>query len=128
MTVGPGTALLEFVRLIEATPVALATERAAQDALEILFTGHPACTDIIRECRLGAAGIIDFRLVFLGVVIGVEVKIDKGQRRAIARQVERYAAGARFDAIVLATNRAMTMPPIMAGIPVRVASLGRGWL
>lgn len=76
-----------------------------------------------REVRLAPTDIIDF----VAGRVGIEVKI-KGSKRAILRQVERYATSDRLDAIVLLTGIAIGMPETITGKPVRIVSLGRSWL
>jgi len=76
-----------------------------------------------REVYLGPGDIVDF---MVGDV-AVEVKI-KGAKRAIYRQLERYAAHDAVGAILLATNVPMGLPEHINGKPVSIAALGRGWL
>lgn len=76
-----------------------------------------------REVRLSGADIVDF---MVGAV-AIEVKIGGGKLQ-IFRQCERYCAHQRVAALVLAASRSIELPEAIAGKPVRVASLGRGWL
>ena len=76
-----------------------------------------------REHRLSSTDIVDF----MCGSVAVECKI-KGQRRAIYRQCQRYCEHDSVDALVLVTNAAMGMPPDIAGVPVYVVSLGKGWM
>lgn len=76
-----------------------------------------------REVRLSAADVIDF----LVGRVGIEVKI-KGTKRAILRQVERYSGSERLDSIILLTSLALGLPESINGKPVRIVSIGRGWL
>lgn len=110
-----------MVRLIESLRLPLSDEKALQAALEPHLLRH--CGLTLREHHLGDRDIIDF----LVEDVGLEIKI-KGQRRAIYRQCERYCRHDTVQALVLATNAAMGMPATIAGKPVFVASLGRGWL
>ncbi|MEN5084281.1 hypothetical protein ABE438_17510 [Bosea sp. TWI1241] len=110
-----------IVRLIESLRLPLSDEKALQAALEPHLLKH--CGLALRENNLGDGDIIDF----LVDGVGVEIKI-KGQRRAIFRQCQRYCAHDSIQALVLATNAAMGLPTTIAGKPVFVASLGRGWL
>jgi len=77
-----------------------------------------------REVRLEPGSIIDF---MVGDV-GLEVKIQKGQKQAIFRQCERYCGLDRVKAIVLATNLAMGFPSEIAGKPAYIFPLGKAWL
>lgn len=114
------------VRAIEDLKAPLASEADAQCAIMATLTKiDPSAT---AEVRMSPTSRIDFTCCVDGIRIGIEVKIDKGNRREIYRQLERYAALGQLDAIVLATNRAIGLPPTICGMPVAVASLGRGWL
>jgi len=59
--------------------------------------------------------------------VGVEVKIG-GAKRAIYRQLCRYAEDEAICSLVLVTAAAMGLPPTINGKPVTVFSLGRAWL
>lgn len=76
-----------------------------------------------REHRLDAGTVPDF--LVSGTV--VEVKIG-GNRRAIFRQLERYARHPEVTAVVLATNIFMGLPPEIIGKPAFLVHLGRAWL
>lgn len=76
-----------------------------------------------REVTLAAGDVVDF----MADDIAIEVKI-KGQRRAILRQCERYAAHETVGAIILVTNVAMGFPATLHGKPTAVLNLGRAWL
>lgn len=107
---------------IEIARIQTSTETLAQDciagALE-LGGWSPQ-----REVKLDAASRPDFMV--RGVAIEVKVK---GEKRAIWRQVERYATHPRVDAIVLATSVPFPRDlPAVNGKPVILASLSRGWL
>jgi hypothetical protein len=74
-----------------------------------------------REHRLAAAERVDF---FVDGHIALELKI-KGNRRAILRQMERYASHEAVDSLILLTGAAMGMPPRLNDKPVYVVQLGR---
>lgn len=76
-----------------------------------------------REVRLSPTDIIDFVVDGLGI----EVKI-KGARRAILRQLERYAAHPDISALALVSSVAMGVPAVINGKPVEFVSMGRAWL
>lgn len=83
-----------------------------------------------REVRLDARDIVDFMvddLLPLAPRIAIEVKIG-GSRRAIFRQLERYAEHDAVGEIVLATNVPMNLPAEINGKPTAIAALGMGWL
>lgn len=107
--------------LVESTRCNLSDEKKTQAQLELAFV--QAGFTVSREHRLSAQDIADF--VIDGVA--VEVKI-KGQRQAIFRQLERYAAHDEVQSILLVTAVSMQLPDTINGKPARVASLGRAWL
>lgn len=117
----PADTARAIVRLIETLRLPLSREKELQRALTPYLErfGLP----VLREHHLIDGDIIDY----LVGEVGIEIKI-KGQRRAIYRQCERYCRHDAVQALVLATNAAMGLPATIAGKPVFVASLGRGWL
>lgn len=119
-------ALQRIVHAIEDLKAPLDSEAAAQRAIFVALTDIDP--EAKAEVRLSPTSRIDFTCSIDAVRIGVEVKIDKGNRREIYRQLERYAGLGLLDAIVLASNRAIGLPPTICGVQVAVASLGRGWL
>jgi hypothetical protein len=68
-------------------------------------------------------GRIDFRVAD----IGVEIKL-KGAPSAITRQVARYLDSPSLSGLVLVTAKAVPLPPMLKGKPVRVVNLGAAWL
>lgn len=86
-----------------------------------------------REVRLSDADIVDFMvgegalLQPLAPACAIEVKIG-GSRRAIFRQLQRYAEHQQVAEIVLATNIPMTLPFDINGKRTAIAHLARGWL
>jgi hypothetical protein len=74
----------------------------------------------VAEAQLSACDRIDF----LAGAVGIEVKVA-GSRANVTRQLRRYAASARVEALILVTNRARhrAMPAEIAGKPVRVVWL-----
>lgn len=117
----PADTARALVRLIESLRLPLAREKVLQRdvAPHLERFGR----EVRREHDLGDGDVIDFLIDG----VGLEFKI-KGQRRAIYRQCERYCRHDAVQALVLATNAAMGLPAAIAGKPVFVASLGRGWL
>ncbi|MGF3022708.1 hypothetical protein ACQVP2_07750 [Methylobacterium aquaticum] len=108
-----------LMTLLASRRLPLNTERALQDAIAGLLT--EARVPFERECRLGEAGIVDFRVE--GTAI--EIKIG-GSRRAIHRQCARYCDHPDVAALILATTVSMNLPGMAK--PVFVFSLGRAWL
>lgn len=76
-----------------------------------------------REASLGPGDRPDF--ICGQVVIEAKVRYPK---RAIYRQLERYAAYDHVAALILVTGTAMGLPAEIKGKPVHVVSLGIGSL
>jgi threonine synthase len=80
-----------------------------------------------REIRLSEKDIPDF-LVHTergGIIIEVKTRFA---RRAIYRQLERYAEHEKVHGLILLTGTSMKLPQEIKGKPSLVASLGAGWL
>lgn len=122
--------LAAIVAAIEGACVPLSSEAAAQAELErVLRRVGDGAPVVRREWVIDAASRIDFVVEWPeGTRIGVEVKIGSARRADIQRQMARYARSGRFAGLVLATNRAVRLPAEIWGLPIGVASLGRGWL
>lgn len=111
-----------LIRLIGSARVDLSTEAAAQRGLAKLFEAEGIPFEA--ELRLTAADRIDF---LIGRV-GVEVKIGQ-PRRAILRQLERYAGSDRLDELLLVSSAPFPSGGFRAhGKPVFIVSLSTGWL
>lgn len=81
-----------------------------------------------REKPLSAKDTPDFLLHCpSGGCIAVEVK-TRYQRKAIYRQLERYAAHDKVRGIILITGTSMGLPAEIKGKPTILVSLGEGWL
>lgn len=102
----------------------LSTEAACQADIEGWLTVRLAGEPVEREVRLSHRDRPDFMVA--GVAI--EVKMNGAAPAAIIRQLLRYAEHDAVKAIVLATNRAVVLPPSLNGKPVFSISLGRAWL
>ena len=105
----------------------LENEKALQAAmaatLEAAFEGF-----VFREHKL-VGGVIDFVVVNcpgFGAT-GIEVKIG-GSARDIHRQIVAYAVDPHLTSLILATSKAMALPPAIIGKRVTVFDLGRAWL
>lgn len=118
---------IEIAKLVERGRIPLGSEKAAQAGLEKILIAKAVPHQ--RECRLNAEDVPDFMIGDPAgeTRIAVEMKIG-GSAKDIYRQVERYAKHDGVSAVVLATNRAMTLPATIEGKPAVVASLGKGWL
>jgi AMMECR1 domain-containing protein len=100
-------------------------ERELQDGIESVF--RVVELPFVREYRLGPGDIVDF---LCAGDTGVEVKIG-GSPSGILRQLMRYAEHDAIRAVVLVTRKLQhthAFPPSLAGKPLRVATLGGGWL
>lgn len=94
-----------------------ASEDELQEAIALALTA--AGIDHEREVRLNARDRIDL----LAGTVGIEVKVA-GDARRVDRQLERYAASDRVDALILVTNRCRHRPPPrIDGKPVTVVLL-----
>lgn len=113
--------VFDIMRLINGRRFSLSDEKKLQAEIEIELTA--AGIDHKREHRLDDRNIIDFMIG----TIGAEVKI-KGAKLNIYRQVERYAGFDAIKRLILITNVAMGMPPLINGKPVYVVNLAKAWL
>jgi hypothetical protein len=116
MTAAEVTSILRRSRLLVSSEAALQASIAA--ALTAAGVDHQA------EARLSAGSRIDF-LTPAGV--GIEAKV-KYPRRAIYRQLERYAGHEAITALVLVTGTSLGLPPAINGKPVFFVSIGRAAL
>lgn len=114
-------AIPELVRVLQTHRLPLTDEKRTQAQLAEVF--NAAKIPFEREVHLAEGDIVDFMVGD----IALEIKI-KGQRRAIFRQLERYASHPRVGVILLATAVAMHLPAEIKGKPALVASLSQGWL
>lgn len=118
-------ALSRVASLLERLRLDLSQEKLAQGELEkILQTAGIAFE---REKRLSDQDIPDFLLNVDGVGIALELK-TRAQRKAIYRQLERYAQHGEVDAVLLYTGTAMGLPATINDKPARTVSMGAGWL
>ncbi len=75
------------------------------------------------ECKLAPRCRIDF----LAGRVGIEVKKGRPDRNALLRQIARYLASNELDALIVVTQRAVSLPEAIGGKPVRLVSLNRLW-
>lgn len=108
--------------------ISLTDEVAAQaeigGLLDLLSIRHE------REYRLGLRERLDFWLPEAESDTGalIEVKMNAARPAEIIRQLGRYAAYPRVQALFLVSNRAMFLPVDIGGKPAYLISLGRAWL
>jgi hypothetical protein len=116
--------------LLSTTRLPVDTEQALQIEIGKLLDGNHI--PHVREVKV-SGGRIDFlagytsRLAPHAVSVGIECKIDGGARM-IFRQCNAYCGDPRIGHLIVATGKALAMPPRMQGKPVTVVSLGRAWL
>jgi hypothetical protein len=67
------------------------------------------------------------RIDFLADGIGIEVKCGKPSRRALLRQLGRYAACEEVRALILVVERSANLPARVGGKPCYCLSLNRLW-
>ncbi len=115
------TKAIDIAALLSAFRWPLSNEKLLQADIETVLSDKGIAFE--REVHLSASDIVDFMIDG----VAVEVKI-KGSAREIYRQLERYAAHERVEALVLATNRPMGLPLQINGRPARMVLLGRNWL
>ena len=104
----------------------LTREANTQAEIELFLAERlPQGCRVEREVRLSHADRIDF---IVGEDVGIEVKLGNARPGDVLRQLERYAAHPRLEALILLTNRALALPAVIGGKPVFNVSLGRAWL
>lgn len=101
----------------------LSDEKRLQYELEQAFSD--AGLNFERECPLDEQDIPDF---ILNDTIAIEVKLKGHQKRAIFRQLSRYARHQHIQAVVLLTNVSMGLPESVDGTPLFYISLSEGWM
>lgn len=77
----------------------------------------------VHEARLAPGCRIDY----LVGAVGVEIKKGRPDPAALRRQLERYAACGQVEALVVLTQRAVTLPATLCGKPVRSLALNQLW-
>ncbi len=103
----------------------LSDEKACQAEIAAWLEQRlPDGVPVTREHRLSAGDIVDFLID--GVAL--EIKMHGAQPTAVLRQLARYAAHDAVRAVVLASNRAVRLPPEINGKPIFNVSLGKAWL
>ena len=124
---GPGGVEPRYVAtLIAEGRFDLTDEKRCQAQMDpFLRSRLPGGVKVSREHRLGPGDIPDF-LVDGRIV--VECKKIAAPKRAIYRQLKRYAAYPEVAAIVLATGVAIGLPAQIEGKPALLVNLGRAWL
>jgi hypothetical protein len=112
---------MDAVAVLTSTRLPAGPEKDVQQAIADAFVA--ASIEFKREVRLTPTDVIDF---VVGST-GIEIKI-KGARRAIYRQLTRYAAHSDIASLVLVSSVAMGLPAEINGKPVEIVSIGAAWL
>ena len=67
------------------------------------------------------------RIDFLVGTVGIEIKKGKPDRSSLREQVTRYAASDRISALIVLSERNVSLPESLMGKPVRVIVLNSLW-
>jgi hypothetical protein len=117
---------LQVAALIRTARLDLSREKLAQADLYTFLAGRlPLGVALEREVRLSGSDIPD---LMIDGRIAVELKAIKARAAEVLPQLERYAAHRRVEAIILASNKAVDVPPLIGGKPAVFVSLGRAWM
>ncbi|VXC63170.1 conserved hypothetical protein [Sphingomonas sp. AX6] len=116
------TSVHSTVQILRRARLRSSTEAALQTSIETALTAGDV--EFEREARLAPGERIDF-LTTGG--IGIEAK-TRASRRAVFRQLERYAAIDTISSLILVTGTAIGLPESINGKPLFLVSLGRGAL
>ena len=112
----------QVLDLIRTSKLNITYDKALQREISSLFDENGIEHEA--EFRLSDADIVDFKLSN-GVFI--ECKLRQ-QKRAVFRQLERYAEHEQVKAIILVTNTAMGLPQKIKDKPAYYCSLGAAWI
>lgn len=112
----------EITALLRGSRLPVGSEDALQVAIGLVLDRNGVSFE--RECRISKTDRIDFLAVG---GIGIEAKA-RYPRRAIFRQLERYAQQDAITALILVTGTAIGLPPAINGRPIYHVSIGRAAL
>lgn len=131
---GAGAPKIQFSVGASADPVTVEAVvkrlRAARYRVSTELDLHQSITDALaglpfeHEMRLTPGERIDF---LIAGRIGLEAKV-RCPKRAIYRQLERYASLPSIDSLILITATAIGLPAQICGKPVFLVSLGKATL
>jgi hypothetical protein len=112
----------KLIQLIHTSRIELSDEKVTQSRIAQIF--EEAGIPFVKEYAFDKKDIVDF---LVDGRIAVEIKI-KGQKKAIYRQLERYAQHEVVTSIVLLTSVSMGLPETINNKNAYAGSLSRGWL
>ncbi len=114
--------IASILGILRAAKIDLSNEKRAQDDIATVLT--QACIRFEREVRLSAADIVDF----FSDGLAIEVKLPGARKKAVYRQLCRYAKHPSVTALVLASSLSMGLPAQIEGKDAYFVKLGEGWL
>ena len=112
----------EVTALLRRVPLRVSTEAQLHESISGVLAD--AGISFARESRLSPGDRIDF-LCEGGIGIEVKARCD---RRSIFRQLTRYAASDKIEALILVTGTAIGLPAFINDTPVFLVSTGRAAL
>lgn len=116
----------EVAALLGTCRADLSREATTQADLDIFLKAHlPPQVTVEREVRLSPGDRIDF---LIDGRIGIEVKLNAQRPNDVIAQLGRYARHERIEALILLSNRAVDLVPMIGGKPTFNVSLGRAWI
>ena len=84
---------------------------------------HDAGIACVHEAKLGSGCRIDF----LAGSIGIEIKKGRPDGKQLAKQLARYASFEAISAIIVISERNVTLPKSVLGKPVQLVVLNHLW-
>ena len=117
-----GTHVASILRLLRTARIDLSNEKRAQDDIAAVLT--QAGIPFEREVRLSPTDIVDF----LSDGLAIEVKLPGARKKAVYRQLCRYARHPPVTSLVLASSLSMGLPAQIEGKDAYFVKLGEGWL
>lgn len=117
--------MVQFAIILEQQRFSMSQEKQTQAEIEEFLKSKGFYYE--REKRLSAQDVPDFILNTGDGNILLEVK-TRCSRRAVYRQLERYAQHNNVNGLVLLTATSMKLPNQINGKPAIVVSIGAGWL
>lgn len=114
--------LFEICNLLVRARLDITNEKRTQRDIERLFKNYNI--DFEREVHLSDYDIVDFMVGG----IAIEVKLKGANKKAVFKQLCRYAKHNRVTDIILPSNTGMGLPQTIENKPVFYIPLGSSWL